>query len=246
MESVPHCRLLPFATADGQHNMAADEALLDSACGGQASLRFYGWSEPTVSLGYFQPHVLLMNDKRLARLPFVRRPTGGDAILHHFELTYALALPAGNQWYGPEPWLSRMHGIIAEALAGFDVAAQLCTETSPGKFQGLLCFQHLIAGDVVIGESKIAGSAQRKRRGALLQHGSILLTVSAFAPLLPGIRELSGHSLAAPPIRVAVTAAFAGNTGWNLEAGDWTDEEKRRIRELTLARYTQDAWNRKR
>lgn len=240
------CRLLPFATADGQHNMAADEALLDSAVGGTASLRFYGWSEPTVSLGYFQPHALLEKDKRLSRLPFVRRPSGGDAILHHFELTYALALPAGKRWCGPQPWLPRMHGIITDGLAGCDVTAQLCTEPTAEKFQGLLCFQHVIAGDVVIGGSKVVGSAQRRRKGATLQHGSILLTVSAFAPLLPGIRELSGHSLAAPPIRVAVTAAFAANTGWDVQPSDWTDDEKRRIRELTLTRYTQDAWNRKR
>src|SRR5947209_7466749 len=68
-------RLLPFAAADGPRNMAADEVLLEAAVGGGASLRFYGWSEPTLSLGYFQPQSVRLSDPRLAGLPWVRRPT---------------------------------------------------------------------------------------------------------------------------------------------------------------------------
>src|SRR6516162_5517447 len=95
------CRLLPYAVADGPHNMAADEVLLDAACAGLASLRFYGWFEPTVSLGYFQPHAA-----RLPGLPYVRRPSGGLMLVHHHEITYALALPAGAPWQGGESWLA--------------------------------------------------------------------------------------------------------------------------------------------
>ena len=87
-------RLLPFAEAGGAHNMAADETLLEAAGAGQASLRFYGWSAPTVSLGYFQPHNVHISDPLLANLPYVRRPTGGATLVHHHEMTYALALPA--------------------------------------------------------------------------------------------------------------------------------------------------------
>src|SRR5437868_10093883 len=92
------CRLLRFARADGPHNMAADEVLLESAVAGMASLRFYGWSAPTVSLGYFQPERMRRADERLARLAYVRRPTGGGALVHHHEVTYALALPANPAW----------------------------------------------------------------------------------------------------------------------------------------------------
>jgi lipoate-protein ligase A len=240
------CRLLPDATADGPRNMAADEAMLESARGGSAALRFYGWSEPTASLGYFQPVAARDNDRRLAKLPFVRRPTGGSAIVHHFELTYAFALPPGLLWQGREPWLPRMHGIIAKALVSLGVPAQLhcATESGPGRTP--LCFQCLLAGDVVLGESKIVGSAQRRTRGALLQHGSILLMVSSFAPLLAGIHELSGHSLTAPPIREAIVTEFTCQTGWCLEPADWTDAERRRMKELILTKYTHDTWNRKR
>src|SRR5438093_13282662 len=106
-------RLLPYAVADGPHNMAADEALLESAVAGAASLRFYGWAEATLSLGYFQPERSRQQYARLARLPFVRRPSGGHALVHHHEVTYALALPVGRPWQAGEPWLCRMHEIIA-------------------------------------------------------------------------------------------------------------------------------------
>src|ERR1051326_1065531 len=87
------CRLLPFAVADGPQNMAADEVLLHSAAAGQVSLRFYGWTEATLSLGYFQHAARRLDDPLLPELPFVRRPTGGDALVHHQELTYCLAVP---------------------------------------------------------------------------------------------------------------------------------------------------------
>src|SRR5258708_20627263 len=70
------CRLLPYAVADGPHNMARDEVLLEAAVTGTASLRFYGWTEATVSLGYFQSDRLRYSDGRPARRPYRPRPTG--------------------------------------------------------------------------------------------------------------------------------------------------------------------------
>ena len=75
--------------------MAADEALLRSALDRKvASLRFYTWTVPTLSVGYFQPH----EEREITDVAWVRRPTGGDAILHHLEITYCLALPTGPPW----------------------------------------------------------------------------------------------------------------------------------------------------
>ncbi|MFL5922767.1 MAG: lipoate--protein ligase family protein, partial [Gaiellaceae bacterium] len=67
------CRLLPLAEGDGPWHMAADEVLLESAGAGVASLRFYVWSRPTLSLGYFQPEAVRRSDPLLAELPWVRR-----------------------------------------------------------------------------------------------------------------------------------------------------------------------------
>src|SRR5687768_7945086 len=96
MTRMPVCRLLPMCDRTGAANMAADESLLRSALeGGVASLRFYTWTVPTLSLGYFQLHDERLSDPRLKEVAWVRRPTGGAAILHHHEITYGLALPGG-------------------------------------------------------------------------------------------------------------------------------------------------------
>src|SRR5439155_9541566 len=176
MSAVPICRLLPYTVADGPRHMALDEVLLRSAQSGTASLRFYGWSEPTLSLGYFQSEELRHSDPVLAVLPYVRRPTGGATLVHHHEVTYALALPAGRSWQQRGSWLERMHAIIAGSLKPWRVTARLHEITDTKPFTGVLCFQHHAPGDVMIGTAKIAGSAQRKQRGALLQHGAILLS----------------------------------------------------------------------
>src|SRR5207244_6408467 len=96
--------------------MAADEVLLQAAGAGQLALRFYGWQQATVSLGYFQAAACRRADPLLTTLPYVRRPTGGATLVHHHELTYALALPEQVRRAGSEPWLLYMHGIIAAAL----------------------------------------------------------------------------------------------------------------------------------
>src|SRR5436305_12637428 len=116
------CRLLPYTVADGPANMADDEVLLRSAASGQPSLRFYGWREATLSLGYFQSAARRLDAPLLRDLPFVRRPTGGDALVHHHELTYCLAVPSKRARPSAGPWLA-MQEVIAAALLEFGIAA---------------------------------------------------------------------------------------------------------------------------
>lgn len=241
------CRLLPYAVTDGPSNMAVDEAMLESAAAGRALLRFYGWSEATLSLGYFQKEQIRLNDDRLAQLPWVRRPTGGATLVHHHELTYALALPPGQPWQGQEPWLCHMHRIITIALHRLGVNATGCPTAEKQAVPGtVLCFQQCSPGDVVIGTSKVVGSAQRKHRGALLQHGSILLASSNFTPQLKGVFEHTGHVPPDRDIQQMIVREFSEQTHWTVEQADWTDAERSRIAELTTDKYTQDSWNRKR
>jgi lipoate-protein ligase A len=239
-------RLLPYAVADGPHNMAADEVLLEAAVAGVASLRFYGWDTATVSLGYFQPERVRLDDDRLAGLPFVRRPSGGGTLVHHHEITYAFALPPGPPWQTGEPWLTRMHRLIAAALARLGVAARPHAPAGDQSFHGFLCFQHFTAGDLLLGPGKVAGSAQRRQRRALLQHGSLLLAASPYAPALPGIRELSGVDLPVADTWAAVCEEWARQTGWALRPADWADAERQRLADLAAAKYGSDDWNRKR
>ncbi len=237
---------MPSVCADGSHNMAADEVLLESAQDGTASLRFYGWSTATVSLGYFQADKLRREDERLASLPFVRRPTGGGALVHHYELTYALALPAvsSGQGRGQSSWLCRMHAIISDSLRKLGVNPETFSNEQPAP--NLLCFHHLTPGDLVLSRAKIVGSAQRKQRGCLLQHGSILLSVSPHAPTLPGILELTGRTIPIPALASALEKLFIAKTGWTLTAADWTPGEQERIEELVQTKYGHPAWNQKR
>jgi lipoate-protein ligase A len=243
----PHCRLLPFHAALGAWNMAADEVLLEEAVAGRASFRLYAWSQPTLSLGYFQRHEECRADPRLRELAWVRRPTGGEALVHHHEVTYALCLPAGAPWqrHG-QSWLRRMHELLAAALRSRGVAVHVCGTDEEKKRGKILCFLHDTPGDLRIGAAKIAGSAQRKRRGALLQHGSVLLAGSPFTPHLPGIRELIGLSLERDALCAAVIEQLANGTGWVLEPSAWSLDELRRIDELAADKYAHPAWNGKR
>lgn len=242
-------RLLPFSAADGPTNMAADEALLESAADrGAATLRFYTWAAPTLSLGYFQPAAVRDEAPNLLPLPWVRRGTGGAAIVHQHELTYALALPLGKDWQPRgESWVCRFHHIVQAVLADAGVKARgvVCGEEQ--KFGGVLCFLHQTPADLTVDGSKVAGSAQRKLRGALLQHGSLLLRRSEFAPQLPGIFDAAGRDLFAPAeFARRIAENFAIDTGFRVEPGAWTADEKARIPEIRAEKYASAEWNGKR
>lgn len=227
--------------------MAADEVLLETAVTGVASLRLYGWSRPTLSLGYFQSEAVSRAYPLLAELPWVRRPSGGAALVHHLEVTYALAVPAGTPWQKRgESWLRHMHAILIDALADVGVMVRTCGDSEAKKRGEVLCFLHHTPGDLLIDDAKVAGSAQRKQRGALVQHGGILLAASPFTPNLPGIRELGGVDLACEPLCAAVREHFTRQTGWLLVPADWTFDERRRIEDLIASKYTQPTWNSKR
>lgn len=239
---TPRVRLLPHESLPGPVNMAADEVMLESAEAGVTSLRFYTWSGPTLTLGYFQP-----SEDRLPGLPWVRRMTGGAALVHHHEVTYALALPAGKPWQtAGESWVCRFHHLITAALApaGATTRAVVCGEEK--KLGPVLCFLHQTPGDLVAASAKVVGSAQRKRKGALLQHGGILLARSEFAPQLPGLAELTGVRLTAGDVVKLVTGQFAADTGWDLVRGDWSAAERSRRDALVGEKYIRSEWNEKR
>ena len=248
---MPDVRLLPFAARSGAGNMAADEAMLLSAAeGGIASLRIYTWTEPTLTLGYFQEADARLNDDRIQDLAWVRRATGGATIVHDpaCEVTYSLALPAGPDWQPKgESWICRMHGFLREAMQSvWGIESELVVCGREQKLGPLLCFLHQTPGDLLADGHKIAGSAQRKHKGALLQHGSILLRQSPFAPALPGICELTGTAISLDELTVALTRRFAVETGWHLHPGSWTDDESTAMARIETEKYASLQWNGKR
>jgi lipoate-protein ligase A len=227
--------------------MAVDEALLEAADVERvATLRFYEWSEPTLSLGYFQPVSDRNQHTASLACPFVRRSSGGGAILHDRELTYSIAMPVERHLAADAARLSlSVHEALVAALAKLGIAAVLCQETGRQKAaQPFLCFARRAAGDLLVGDCKIAGSAQRRRRGAILQHGSVLLASSTFAPELPGLAELTGRAVSAASL-VEVFQTAVGDRfilEWRTPVGD-VPIEPRAATLLLNERFESAAWN---
>ncbi len=120
---------------------------------------------------------------------------GRGAIVHDREITYSLVVPTGHPLVANAPELYQLlHRTLIEALGDWQIAAKICPGAdtiSPAK-EPFLCFQRRASGDVLLGDAKVAGSAQCRRRGAVLQHGSVLLEKSPAVPELFGIIDLGG------------------------------------------------------
>jgi lipoyl(octanoyl) transferase len=177
---------------DGIRNMALDEALLEAALSdGECTVRWYRWDTATVSLGYFQAADAATAVPELAALPIVRRLTGGGAILHHHEWTYSCSIPPGHPLSEvPTRIYDRVHDRVVAALAEQGICATLRGEALAELEGTFLCFGRGDARDIVLRGHKILGSAQRRRRGAVLQHGSLLIRRSDHAPQFPGLLDL--------------------------------------------------------
>jgi lipoyl(octanoyl) transferase len=153
-------------------NMALDEALLQSAPRlGQPVLRFYSWTEPAASFGYFQRYAEI---ERMTLLrPLVRRPTGGGLVPHDADWTYSLTFPPGHEWYGLSATESyrAVHAWIQAAFSRLGVGTELapsCLKAQPGQ-----CFVGREKHDLLWQGRKIAGAAQRRTRDGLLIQGSV-------------------------------------------------------------------------
>ena len=255
--------------------MAVDEALLETAAaGGGATLRFYEWSEPTLSLGYFQQSAERSSHRATRDCPLVRRQTGGGAILHDVELTYSLAVADDRHGFGDATRLyDVVHTALVDVLAGLGVDARLndClpgrpddqttltrdgtisrnrnnsgVRTRTGTREPFLCFQRRARADVLVGEAKVCGSAQRRHGNAVLQHGSLLLAASELTPELPGLKELTGKSWSLAFLRDSWTRELAARLGLKLVEARLSAAELDRARTLAVERYDAGRWNRRR
>ena len=158
--------------------MALDEALMARARrGGETVLRVYSWSQPTLSLGRNQRALGVYYEALLAErgVGVVRRPTGGRALLHHREITYSVTAPCDDTGallaeYG------RINGLLCNALGALGVpvvaAAPATRAAAPSAAP---CFAEPARGELTLRGRKLVGSAQWRERGAMLQHGSILV-----------------------------------------------------------------------
>lgn len=161
----------------GPENMAIDQALLDDAGrSGRAFLRLYRWTPSCLSFGRNEPALTRYDRAEIERrgISVVRRPTGGRAVWHDHEVTYAVAAPVAA--FGTLADAYRViHERIAQALRTLGVAAVVAPRGRPEPIGAGACFAAAVGGEVVAGGRKIVGSAQVSAGDAFLQHGSILL-----------------------------------------------------------------------
>jgi lipoate-protein ligase A len=246
----PDCRLIITPPASGAFNMSVDEALLEqAAANGQWSLRFYAWQEPTLSLGYFQSWQ--ERNRHPASLPCgcVRRASGGGAILHDQELTYSIAVPPEHRLARSAEELYRVvHSSLIELLSTeFGVVASLAEKSRASRSEeAFLCFQRRAGGDVIVGDVKVAGSAQRRWKGAVLQHGSILLRRSAWAEELSGLQRFTSAPMEWELLACKWQHSLATSLGVGLAKSQLSPEDLRLAALIAESRYSQVAWTRRR
>ena len=174
-------------------NMALDEALLEAMPRlQQPVLRFYGWTEPAATFGYFQKFSEVEAATKLR--PLIRRPTGGGIVPHDADWTYAAIFPAGHEWHSlkAEESYRRIHAWIQSAFTEMKIETELapcCKKSLPGQ-----CFVGHEKSDLLWRGKKIAGAAQRRNKLGLLIQGSIqpppiFLARENFERALRGVAE---------------------------------------------------------
>jgi lipoate-protein ligase A len=265
-------RFLPFRSGDPFENMAVDEALfrVQERRTMPPTLRFFGWTVRTVSLGYFQDirREVDLEACRASGVAVVRRPTGGKAVIHDRDLCYSVTgrtdLPEFSG--GLMPTYRLIGRCLARGLMGAGVAVSMPEdEEDPGGAAGrdAFCFARASRYELLAGGRKICGSAQSRSRRAFLQQGSVLIDFDGDLPRrflkrapggLPGAAEnLRNHvtSLSGEGVRgmdgeglsARLLSGFREILGVPITEGALTGEEASLARELREGKYGSDTWN---
>ncbi len=260
-------RCILSGIGDPYDNMATDEALLDSACcSGTPVLRIYGWSPATVSIGFSQRAAETLNFEELYRkhLMWVRRPTGGRAVLHDMEVTYSVSVPASHDLYaiGLEASYERLCQPVIAALNALKVPASLAPHGSSG-FVSASCFTAPGTTDVLVHHRKIVGSAQMRTHSGFLQHGSIILkgdlnklfavvrthgldpdrAAEHASHLTTSIQQETGRTITFSEMAAALVNAFADDEDITLQQDVLTKDEWQKASFIRQKKYASKEWN---
>lgn len=245
--------------------MAVDESLMNSARDGLVTVRFYQWEPGALSFGRNQTAAGKYNAEMAAvrSIDIVRRPTGGRTVFHHRELTYSVVAPA-EMWGSLREAYCRINQALAAGLQslGAPVVCVSDGQSTPApRPSARACFSDPLPGEVTAKGRKLVGSAQWRDKGALLQHGSILLIneqkvteelrmgaggqgAAARQNADTGAIGLTDILRRVPPIGKLVEALATGfetEFDTELQSGSFTTTETRAADRL-LARYTNPAW----
>lgn len=268
-------RLIYSPFADGPTNMAVDDAILHAVAQGESppTLRLYGWSPPCLSLGYAQ-RAADVDIERLATLGYglVRRPTGGRAILHTDELTYAVIAPMDEPRVtgGVLESYQRLSAALLAGLhhLGLGVRADRTQARHETVESGPVCFEVPSNYEITVGTAaearKLLGSAQVRKQGVVLQHGTLPLwgdlgricDVLVFADegarqqararlhrRAATVAEVLGLAISWEQAAHSVARGFADVLQLHLREAALTDQEESLSRQLRQEKYATAAWN---
>ncbi|WP_433743100.1 lipoate--protein ligase family protein [Falsibacillus pallidus] len=272
-------RFIDSGNCSPSFNMALDEALLDWHSEGiiPPTIRFYGWDPATLSVGYFQKveKEINMDAVRVNKLGFVRRPTGGRGVLHDQELTYSVIVSEEH----PEmpKTVTEAYRVISEGIlkgfhelgleAYFAVPRTEDERSSLKNPRSAVCFDAPSWYELVVEGRKVAGSAQTRQKGVILQHGSILLDLDedllfslfkypservkermqkAFKSKAVAINEISSRKVDLNMAKEAFKKGFEEGLNIELEPYTLSEDELAYVNQIAKDRYESDEWNYKR
>ncbi|SDM80967.1 lipoate-protein ligase A [Fictibacillus solisalsi] len=260
---------------DPAYNMALDEALLTWHSEGKIPpvIRFYGWNPATLSIGYFQKAEKEINLEAVKQygLGFVRRPTGGRGVLHDKELTYSVIV--SEEHPNMPKTVTEAYRVISEGiLQGFrnlGLEAYFAIPRTEEEKAGLknprsaVCFDAPSWYELVVEGRKVAGSAQTRQKGVILQHGSILLDLDedklfdlfvypsdrvrermqrAFKSKAVAMNELREKPVTPEEAKQAFYDGFESGLNLNLQPYELSDEQKREVEQIAETRYRSKEW----
>ena len=233
--------------------MALDHALAVCSQQGQGVLRLYSWIEATVSFGRNEPARGLYDRTNAADqgIEFVRRPTGGRAVLHSNEVTYAIVVPV-RALGGPRASYVEINRGLAEGLSSIGAAVTVTDHGETLSPDAGACFGVPAPGEIIAGEKKLVGSAQLRVGDALLQHGSIIIDGDQSL-----LNQLTGklHDIVCPAtlrsvlgvvhqdqVTFGVIDGLKHVLGGSWEEGEYLSGERNEAGRLERQRYSQAGW----
>lgn len=268
-------RFINTGINSGAMNMAIDEAIMTYHSKGMVlpTLRFYGWNPAAVTLGYFQRAEKEVDKEKCKELgiDIVRRLTGGRAVLHDEELTYSVIINEDDSLM-PNT-VTESYKVISRALLkgfsnlGLDAEMAKAIKSGKGAATSSACFDAPSAYELVIEGKKIVGSAQVRKNGVILQHGSILNDLdvdklfhtikidnlklkerikSSFLNKATSIKHVTGEKFSLEELCSAFYDGFKKELDIEIEEGQLTPEEIQLAEELAKTKYSSDEWNFKR
>ncbi len=265
-------RYLPYEVHTGAENMAIDEAILLGlrSEGWEATLRFYGWNPATLSLGYAQSYAKEVDEEacKAEGLDIVRRPTGGRAVLHQYELTYSVIAPEKEENVAGtviESYLKISQALL-KAFQTLGIPAEMVAHANMKELSSAACFDAPSWYELVVAGRKLVGSAQVRKDGVLLQHGSIILHFDAdllfrvlkfpseevrkrllqsFKRKACALDEVWPKPVSRAELETAICQGFEEVMGIKLEGGTLSEGERSLLSELT-GKYLSEEWTKKR